>query len=749
MAETSRTRRPWPTSCPPRAVARSARRGVTDELPVAPAASGPREREAPQPEVEAAPHAPEPAPSKIENPVLAAQLAAAAQATAHGTAHGTAQAENHEPEPPNAARAATGNGSGEGRNRRNDVSEELRLTAEKALAQVTRAPATAADEPENAQPARVRRGLGGDVRALAIFSAAVNVLLLAMPLHMLAVYERVLASGSGATLLYITLLALGALVLLGIAEVVRIMIAQRMSAAYVSRTAEPLFRGLLQDDAVHGDGLVGPDGAPISRGTLLRSFYALRSVLASRAVLGVLDLPFTALFLLLLFLLNVEIGFITTFGIAVLGALAWLERKMGAESSDDATRENSEAVSFSQSFVGRAEDIRAMGLFPHVLRRWGASMGRAITHADDATRVNAVFFGISRTVRQGLQVLIIAWGAWLVLQGELSGGMIFAASLISGRAITPVEQVIGAWDRLAQGWRSYREIENFLADIPEIETAVVPTVTAGDLSVEKLGVEVEAGGRPLTILRDVSFGIAAGECLAVVGPSGAGKSTLAKCLSGAVVPTEGSVRLDDFELTRWPDLRRRQSIGYVPQDAMLFPGSIADNICGFVSRPDDDAIVAAARSAGIHERIVRLPEGYSTQVGPGGDELSGGQRGQIALARAFYARPRLLVLDEPNAHLDQGAEDLLLRTIAGLKSEGVAVVIVSQRRSVLKVADRVLTLNDGRVVSLAGNRGQWRARRGDPAPEPKSEVRVNDLPSSRSPASEMARNAVNTSGGAA
>ena len=645
----------------------------------------------------------EPSPP-VGNPVLAAQLA-----------------------------AATSTGLSDPREETPDAIRDL---ANAALAKVASDSAMRAEAPRE-EKAPVRRGLLRDLRALAFFSAAVNLLLLAMPLHMLAVYERVLSSGSGATLLYITLLAMGALVLLGIAEVVRVMVAQRMSAAYVTRTAEPLFRGLMRD----GETAIGPDGEPLGRGALLRSFYALRSVLASRAVLGVLDLPFTLVFVVLLFALNVQIGFITLFGIAILAGLAWLERRMAADNSSDATRANSEAVAFSQAFVSRAEDIRAMGLFPHVLRHWGTRIGRAITHADDAARINATFFGISRTVRQALQVLIIAWGAWLVLQGDLSGGMIFAASLISGRAISPVEQVIGSWDRLQGGWKAYNDIEHFLAGTHDDERAVVPTVTAGDLAVEGLGVEVSSGGRLQTILHGISFRLTGGECLAIVGPSGAGKSTLAKCLSGAIAPTTGSVRLDDFDLARWPDVRRRQSIGYVPQDSVTFPGTIAENIAGFSATPDDDAIVAAARAADIHAHVVRLPEGYSTLVGPSGHELSGGQRGQIALARAFYANPRVLVLDEPNAHLDQAAEEGFLRTIARLKSEGVAVIVVSQRRSVLKVADTVLTLNGGRVVSFVANHGQWRARRGDGAepgkPESgraefgKAELRVSDLPVAR------------------
>ena len=235
--------------------------------------------------------------------------------------------------------------------------------------------------------------------------------------------------------------------------------------------------------------------------------------------------------------------------------------------------------------------------------------------------------------------------------------------------------------------------------------------------------------------------------VAIIGPSGAGKSTLARLLVGAQAPTTGSVRLDDFEVTQWPDARRRQSIGYVPQDAELFPGTLADNICVFDPHPDDDAIVAAARAAQIHSHIVRLPDGYATAVSPRGNELSGGQKAQVALARAFYGRPSLVVMDEPNAHLDHDSEDAFLRTLARMKANGTTIVVVSQRRSVLKIADHIATINEGSIVSFEPNRGQWRARRTDDATarhaansafgDVKPEVSVGALPSTRADAAAL------------
>ncbi|MFD0914906.1 type I secretion system permease/ATPase [Pseudahrensia aquimaris] len=573
-------------------------------------------------------------------------------------------------------------------------------------------------------------GLLGNFKWLFVFSVAANVLLLAMPLHMIAIYDRVLVSRSTETLLYITLIALAALMLLGVTEAVRSMVAQRMSAKFVTDTAGKLFSGL-----IHASESTG------RKSQIMRDFYSLRTFLSSRAMIGLFDLPFTPVFLALLFMLHIQLGVITLIGILMLAGLAWANRSLSLSDTEEATRSNSDAVGFSQALVTRAEDIRAMGLFPAFLQRWGGKMDSAMSFADQSSKVQAFFFGLSRTVRQGLQIIIMAWGAHLVLAGDLSGGVIFAASLISSRAFVPVEQVIGAWDRITHARASYKTLHEFIASQTEQKSAVVPQLTTGDVEFENVTYEVQSGSRTLPILKNVSFKLQSGHVLAIIGPTGAGKTTLAKLMAGALHPTSGSVRLDGFELALWPDERKGESIGYVPQDASLFPGSIAENISRYVAEPEEDEIITAARKANIHAQIVKLPEAYATEVGPGFHELSGGQQQQLAMARAFFASPRLLILDEPNAHLDQKAEDSLLRSLAQAQTEGISSIVVSQRRSILKVADYVLTLNEGQVVSFKENQGQWRARREDdrdapatktvPSPYTKPEVSFESLNAAR------------------
>ena len=552
---------------------------------------------------------------------------------------------------------------------------------------------------------------------LFVFSIASNLLLLAMPMHMIAIYDRVLVSSSLETLLYITLIALVALVLLGITEAVRMMIAQRMSARYVTEIAGKLFRGLIHAENQGGQ-----------KSQLMRDFYSLRTFLGGRTMVGLFDLPFTPLFLLLLFVLHFQLGMITLMGIFLLTGIAYANRRFSLEESEQATRSNSDAVSFSQALLGRTEDIRAMGLLPTFLQRWGSKMDGALNHADTSAKVQAFFFGLSRTIRQGLQIIIMAWGAYLVLAGDLSGGVIFASSLISSRAFVPIEQVIGSWDRIVHAHSAYNNLSQFIQSQPDIRRAVIPAMTVGDVEVDNVTYEVETGSRIQSILREVSFSMKSGNILAIIGPTGAGKTTLAKLLSGALKPTEGSIRLDDFELSLWPDDRKGESIGYVPQDSRLFPGTIAENISRYETHPDEDGIIIAARKADIHTQIAKMPDAYATFVSPDSHELSGGQQQQLALARAFYANPRVLILDEPNAHLDQKAEDALLRSLALAREDGISSVVVSQRRSILKIADFVLTINDGQVVSFKENHGQWRARHSDDRPAKADPLQGSGLP---------------------
>ncbi|MFD0916457.1 type I secretion system permease/ATPase [Pseudahrensia aquimaris] len=525
----------------------------------------------------------------------------------------------------------------------------------------------------------------GSLKWIAIFSIAVNLLVIVPALHMLQIYDRVLSSNSLETLIYISLIAIGAMILFGIAEAVRGVLAQRASAKYTVEVADPLFSRLAASNG------------RVQSSSYLRDFNNVRSFISSRTLVGLFDLPFTPFFLLLMFLLHWTLGVVTVVGMVLLAAVAWLNKTMTAEKSEQAKQFDVGALTFAQSVFSRSEDIRAMGLLPSIMERWGTQMGMSLRASDEAASQASAFYGTSKAVRKVLQILIMAWGAYLVINGVISGGVIFAASMISGRALGPIEQVIGGWDRIAMARDADKNIKELLAQSDGDEDKIRLPEPAGHISVENLVWNPHEEGSGPPILDGISFDLEAGKTLAIIGPSGAGKSTVAKAIVGALNLDEGQVRLDGAERSQWPEDQWGESVGYVSQEITLFPATLAENIARLETRPDERRVVAAAQAAGVHEMITRLNDGYGTVIGPGKIMLSGGQKQRIALARALYTNPRVLVLDEPNAHLDAEGEESLVQALERAKAQGRTIIIITQRRSVLRAADYVLTIRNGKV----------------------------------------------------
>lgn len=521
--------------------------------------------------------------------------------------------------------------------------------------------------------------------SLMIFSVLANILMLALPLHMMQVYDRVLVSGSMSTLLYITLIAAFALALFGMCEAIRSRLAQRLSAAYVVARAEGLFSASCRSSV-----------SKAQANQMLRHFNTVKMFLASKAYTSLYDLPFTPVFLLLLLFVHYQIGLITMAGAALLAGVSVLNRKLNDKDQQEASTTNSDATNFASGIVARGEDIRAMGLMPALIERWGHMTGASLNAHERANARNAFFHGVSRSTRQILQISIMAWGAFLVLQGDMSGGLIFAASLISGRALQPIEQLIGGWENLNRARAASADLEDFLAEADQRTEAVTQPAPAGRLELD--GVCFDIG--EVRILDNISIRLRPGEFLGVVGPSGAGKSTLARIIAGAMAPSTGSVALDGCGQVNWPETQWGDCVGYVGQDLHLFPGSIAENIARMSADPDETRVVEAAKAAGVHDLINRLPDGYMTRIGDGALRLSGGQTQRIALARAIYTCPKLLVLDEPNAHLDAAGEEQLFAALKQLKDDGVTIISISQRGRLNELADRLVLLKEGTCSEL-------------------------------------------------
>ena len=526
-------------------------------------------------------------------------------------------------------------------------------------------------------------------KPLIVFSVITNVLMLAAPLHMMQVYDRVLSSGSKETLLYITLIAVFFLALYGVCEAIRSKLAQRISAQYAVMKAEPLFQGITSGSV------------PVEKSNeIIRNFNTTRMFISSRTMIGFFDLPFSPLFLVLLYLLHFQIGLITTVGAALLVTVAWFNKTLTAEDQKTSTAANSKAIGFATAMTSRSEDILAMGLLPSLVQRWGDIMRDSLNAQDIAVGKSATFFGISKGIRQILQISIMAWGAWLVLNGDMSGGLIFAASMISGKALQPIEQVIGGWDSINRARTAHAEIEKVLKNAQKNVEKIEQPTPIGNLNLHDVSLAVKGLKKEHTILSNINFQAKPGTISAVVGPSGSGKSTFARIIAGAVKPTQGEVMLDGCLQTNWPVEQWGENVGYVGQELLLFPGTIAENIARMSISPDEKQIITAASLAGAHDLINSFTEGYMTQLGDGALRLSGGQKQRIALARALYTLPKLLVLDEPNAHLDKEGEEILMGSMKQLRDLGTTIIIITQRQEILKIADNVMMIKNGRQVDL-------------------------------------------------
>ncbi|WP_353630840.1 type I secretion system permease/ATPase [Achromobacter xylosoxidans] len=522
--------------------------------------------------------------------------------------------------------------------------------------------------------------------SVAAFSVAANLLMLAPSLYMLQVYDRVLASGNVFTLVMLSLMIVGLLALMGALDyargVVIIQIGARFDAALAGRVHEAAFRR-------------GLAGVPANAGQAVSDLNTVRQFLTGSAVFAFFDAPWFPLFLLVMFLFHPWMGTLALAGTIILVALAWLNeqvsRKLLAEAGGLSVRAGVEA----DGQLRNAEAIQAMGMLDRLRARWQRLHVGYVRRQGMASQRSAVIASVSKTVRMALQSLVLGLGAWLVLQSHVSAGMMIAGSILMGRVLSPIDQVIGAWRQWAGTRLAWQRLQELLATYPAPAAGLTLPEPKGALRLE--GVTVTPPGAAQPTLVNVSFSLEPGQVLGVVGPSGAGKSTLARLVAG-VWPA----RLDGADLRQWERGRLGEWLGYVPQDVELFSGTVAENIARFPA-PDSDGevlaqrVIDAARMAGAHDMILALPRGYDTPIGTGGQGLSGGQRQRIALARALYGRPRLVVLDEPNASLDDAGEQALLDALGRLREAGATVVLVTHRPKVLATTTHLLLLRDGQA----------------------------------------------------
>lgn len=534
------------------------------------------------------------------------------------------------------------------------------------------------------------RSCGNGLFMTGLFSLVINLLMLTGPLYMMLVYDRVLTSQSESTLISLSLLIAGLFVIMGLLSSVRSKILVRIGSRINLRLSERVFGAQIKKAA--SQGAKGLDG--------VRDLQTLREFLSGPGPATLFDAPWTPVYIAVIFLLDPLLGWVATGGAIVLLVIALLNEVMTRKNLAKATRVLAESNEIVADGRNNAEVLSSMHMLPGIYRRWQKLQHAALELQNKASDRSASLSSMSRTLRLMLQSAILGTGAYLAINGVISPGTMIAASLIMGRGLAPIEQAIGSWRHFIAARGAYRRTKQLLDDIPAEEQRTQLPSPQGKLSVEKLFAGIPGKEGNQLILSNISFHLNSGEALAVIGPSASGKSTLARLLVGAWPPDHGHVRLDSADLWQWDREQLGRYIGYLPQDVELFNGTVLENIARFDEEAEDSSVVAAAMSAGAHEMILALPDGYNTVIGTGGRLLSGGQRQRIALARALYGDPALVVLDEPNASLDAVGEEALSQTIQRMKARGQTVVVIAHRPSAVTQADKVLVLDGGKVAAF-------------------------------------------------
>ena len=530
---------------------------------------------------------------------------------------------------------------------------------------------------------QAERSLRGGLAAALVFSFALNMLMLAVPLYSLQIYDRVLGSGHVETLLLLSLIATMALLALGAFEMVRNSLLARTASRFEQILARPLVIAAARQP---GSGAAG-----------LRELAQLRQALTGPAMAALFDAPWLPMALAALWLVHPTLGVFAAVSAGALALLAVANDMLTRAAQRQAGRSQTDAQGLVEAMARKPEAVLAMGMLDALGSRIGQLHATALMAQQTATERGGMVMGITRTLRLAVQLGIMGLGAWLVLRSELTPGCMLASSILLSKALAPVEQMVGTWRTVGSARDSWRRVRELLtADGAEAAQVSLP-LAVGRLVVEGATV---LGDEGRVLLRKVGFELDPGDCLAVVGPSGAGKSTLARLLTGVTKPTEGTVRLDGAQLDHYPPAELGRQLGYLPQETMLFAGTVAENIGRMADAPASDAVIAAARLAGAHEMILRLSQGYVTRLGDGGTPLSGGQRQRVGLARAVFGAPKLIILDEPNAHLDGPGEAALTATLAKLKEAGATTILITHRPQALQLADKVLVLEGGVVRSF-------------------------------------------------
>lgn len=524
---------------------------------------------------------------------------------------------------------------------------------------------------------------------IGVFSAIINLMMLAPSLYMLQVYDRVLSSRNETTLLMLTLMMLGAYLFVSALEFVRSFLLIRLGAKLDMKLNKRIYTAAFEKNLKRADG---------NAAQALSDLAAVRQFLTGNGLFAFFDAPWFPIYLVVIFLFNSYLGLFALAGTVLLVSLAYLNEVVSKKPLAQANNMAVAAGTLANNNLRNAEVIEAMGMLPNLMGSWFKLHSRFIQLQAEASEKAGIIGAVTKFSRVSLQSLILGLGALLVLEGKITPGMMIVSSILMGRVLSPVEQLINVWKNWSGTRSAYQRLVELLTSNPPRRTGMALPKPLGNVSL--LGVTAVPPGANLPSLKNLSFSLMPGHVLGVIGPSGSGKSTLARLLVGVWPAAVGKVSLDGADVYQWNKDELGPSIGYLPQDIELFGGTVSDNIARF-GRVDADKVVLAAKRAGVHEMILSMPMGYNTALGDAGAGLSGGQKQRLGLARAMYDDPSLIVLDEPNSNLDDVGEAALLAAIADLRQRGKTIVLITHRTNVIGVTTELLLLRDG-VLQMYG-----------------------------------------------
>ena len=530
------------------------------------------------------------------------------------------------------------------------------------------------------------RSCGPRLGIIIFFSLFINLLMFVAPLHMLQMYDRVLVSRSEVTLVMLTALALGLLIIYGLLEGIRSKLLVRLGLKFDEMMHSELF------DSVFTSTLRNPSGGTMGG---LQDMHIVRQFLTGGAIVALCDAPWVPIFIAVGFIFHPILGFISLFGAIIIFVLALLNEISTKKKLVEGLGLSSKAAEEARFSLRNVDVAFGMGMIENLKKRWINLHDNSLGQQTVANERAGYILAASRFTRFSLQVIILAMGGYLAIQDEITPGVMIAASIVMGRALAPVEMAVGQWRNFVSMRDSYYRLSSFLDNNPTQAEMMDLPEPSGDITLENAF--ITPPGAKNIVLSNVSMKLESGSVTAVIGPSGCGKSSLVRAIIGVWPALRGTVRYDGADIQHWNRQQLGAHVGYMPQEVELFSGSVAENIARFEDL-DSQEVIKAAKQAGVHDLVLKLPDGYDTQIGSGGVALSGGQRQRIALARALYKQPKILVLDEPNSSLDTAGEKALADSINSAKMSGAAVVVVSHRPALLSVVDKIAVLKDGNLM---------------------------------------------------